>query len=124
MKLPISKFKYLDGIHRSMPNLNRIRGRGRAGFAYRGRIATPSGIRGAGISTQRGTNNPSRVTNYGLSRTNNSNSRLIGQQNDSNARMPPPNAIPRMSRDPPYREDNITTTVERKKSTMVSVIVL
>merc|ERR1712158_281017 len=47
-----------DGIHRSMPNLNRIRGRGRAGFAYRGRIATPSGIRGAGISTQRGTNNP------------------------------------------------------------------
>ena len=108
-----------------MPNLNRIRGRGRgrAGFAYRGRIATPSGIRGAGMSTQRGTNNPSRVTNYGLSRTNNSNSRLIGQQNDSNARMPPPNAIPRMSRDPPYREDNIPATVERKKSTMVSVIV-
>jgi hypothetical protein len=87
--------KYLlDGLRRSMPNLNRIRGRG-GGFGYNGGIARKSGIP---ATSHRGTKDVSNATNYGLSKIHNSNSRLGNQGSTNSSRMLPPNAIPRIGR--------------------------
>ena len=87
--------KYVvDGLRRSMPNLNRIRGRG-GGFGYNGGIARKSGIP---ATSHRGTKDVSNATSYGLSKIHNSNSRLGNQGSTNSSRMLPPNAIPRIGR--------------------------
>ena len=89
-------FIFPDGLRRSMPNLNRIRGRG-GGFGYRGRIARNSAAQGAP------TNRGSSGTNYGLSKIHNSDSRIGNQSGVNSTRMLPPNAIPRVGRNQHYR---------------------
>ena len=94
---------FSDGLRRSMPNLNRIRGRG-GGFGYRGGIARNSGIPGA--SANRG----SSATSYGLSKIHNSDTRIGTQGSANSTRMLPPNAIPRVGRNTQYRpQGNMTS---------------
>ena len=94
---------FSDGLRRSMPNLNRIRGRG-GGFGYRGGIARNSGI--PGVTANRG----SSATSYGLSKIHNSDTRIGTQGSANSTRMLPPNAIPRVGRNTQYRpQGNITS---------------
>ena len=104
-----------------MPNLNRIRGRGGA-LAYRGGIARRSGI--PGTSANRLPKDVSNNTTYGLSKINNSDSRLSNRGNTNSTRMLPPNAIPRIGRNQQVKQQNApvrgSTTRENKFGTGVS----
>ena len=76
-----------DGIRRSMPNLNKIRGRG-GGFGFK----RGSRLSNAFAQSETRSAVPSNVATYGLSQIHNSESTL-GNTIDT-TRMPPPNAIP------------------------------
>ena len=85
-----------------MPNLNRIRGRGR-GFGYRGGIARKS----IAPSTSQTSKNISNATNYGRSKIQNSNSQLGNDGRTNSSRMLPPNAVPRIRSNQPGRQHGI-----------------